>query len=228
MLLILGPLPAFSQEKDSLHLPYFDSKRVHFGFMFSFEQASYKLTEKPMYRDSVMVTAKGRPGFSIGLLATCRLTRFLWARLTPNIDFQERNLVYTLPNPGSQLYKYGRKVEATNICFPLQLKLRSKRAGNIAFSALGGAYYSVDIEYNRVYTNYIAPLSLQTVQTNKNDYGYNAGAGIEFFLRYYKMSLEIKYQAGLLNVLLQDNNYFTSPIQSLKTSCWMLSVVFEG
>lgn len=227
MLLILGYAPVFSQAKDSLHLPYFDSKKIRFGFMFSLDQSSYKLTEKPMYADSVKVTAKGRPGFSIGVLATCRLAQFLWARFTPNLDFQERNLVYTLSNPGSLLYLYGRKVEATNVCLPLQLKLRSKRKGNIAFSALGGAYYSVDIEYNRVYTNYIAPISLQTVQTNKNDYGYNAGAGIEFFLRYYKMTVEIKYQAGLLNVLLQDNNYFTSPIQSLKTRCWMLSLVFE-
>lgn len=232
ILLVFNYSLNFGQVNDSLiNLGYNDAQRLHFGFTLSLNNSSFKVIEKSTYSDSVLVTSKARPGFSIGILANCRLNNFLSLRFTPNIDFQERDLHYVIPSPLSQVYFYRRRVEVTEMCFPVQLKLHTKKFGNTALYCLGGGYYSVDIGYNRIYTNNITPINPQanqTVQTTKDDFGYNFGGGLDLYLRFYKMSIEVKCQSGIKNVLRQDNTTFTAPIEELKTRCWMVSFVFEG
>jgi hypothetical protein len=49
----------------------------------------------------------------------------------------------------------------------------------------------------------------------------------DFYLEYFKLSLEVRMAFGLNNLLVEDQTVFTSSIQSLKSKTFMFSIYFE-
>jgi hypothetical protein len=60
------------------------------------------------------------------------------------------------------------------------------------------------------------------------DLSIDAGGGFDFFMPYFKFSIELKTAFGQRNLLIQDNNKFTTPITSLKSRTFVVSLTFEG
>jgi hypothetical protein len=66
---------------------------------------------------------------------------------------------------------------------------------------------------------------------NKPDIYYEAGAGVGFYLKSIRLSLEIKMSNGIQDVLAHDSHpeypEYTNSIASLKSRMWVFSLHFE-
>jgi hypothetical protein len=66
------------------------------------------------------------------------------------------------------------------------------------------------------------------VKLQNKDMVIEAGGGFDFFLPYFKFSIELKTGFGMRNLLIQENNLYTAPLESLKTRTFVMSFCFEG
>jgi hypothetical protein len=83
-----------------------------------------------------------------------------------------------------------------------------------------------------------ASLQDQVIKLSKTDFGAEVGGGVDLFLKYFKLGIELKLGVGMKNMLyLNQNNAasinetptnFESAIQSLKSRVWTFSFTFEG
>ena len=228
--LVIFHFIGISQKEKPTNLPKFDGRKYHFGFLLSFNSATYYIDRQDDYtfNDSIVnIKLDRKPGFNLNIVASLNPTPNFNLRFTPGLDFQERVLTYQVKVDDSTSKSYDKILESTYLNFPLLLKFRTNRINNFAAYALGGGYFAMDMANNKDVENN-GPLEQLTVKTNKFDYGYTVGAGFDFFLMYFKFGIELKFNVGLKNILEQDNTFFSYPLQSIKTGSWVFSFTFEG
>lgn len=68
----------------------------------------------------------------------------------------------------------------------------------------------------------------EVIRLIRNDFEYEAGAGIEFYFQYFKFGLEAKISEGTRNLLIPDNSVYTQSLESLKSQVFLVSITFEG
>lgn len=221
---------SFAQEKKPENLPRFDGRKYHFGFILSFNSATYYMNFKSGagITDSINnILLKRQPGFDLNIVGSFNPTPNINFRFTPGLAFQERQLEYTILKKDTTTKVYLKKVESTYLNFPIYLKLRTNRINNFAAYAIGGAYYGLDMANNKDLENN-GSMEQLTIKTTKTDWGYSVGGGFDFFLPYFKFGLELKYNVGMKNIFKQDNTFFANPIESIRTGSWVFSLTFEG
>jgi hypothetical protein len=69
------------------------------------------------------------------------------------------------------------------------------------------------------------------IRIKKPDLYYEAGAGLDFYLPYFKFSVELKMSNGLTDVLVHEtapgHPEFEKAIDRMKSQIWVLSFHFE-
>ena len=138
------------------------------------------------------------------------------------ITFQERQLIYKVYD-STKIKKVSVPVDATNLEFPLLIKWRTNRINNFAAYVIGGAYYSIDLATNKDVESGVSGIKLE-----QQDYCGTIGLGTDFYMPYFKFGIELRYNFGLVDVNIPDNNTFSSPIDKIFTRSWLLSFTFEG
>jgi hypothetical protein len=66
------------------------------------------------------------------------------------------------------------------------------------------------------------------IKANPNAWEGHIGGGIDFFLQYFKFAVEVTYNHGFNNMLIQDNSYYSTPLQGLYNRSWVIKITFEG
>jgi hypothetical protein len=110
--------------------------------------------------------------------------------------------------------------------FPLLLKLRTNRVNNFAAYALVGAKYSRDMQTQEDVDQALGNETI--IKLQRNDYSVDAGGGFDFFLPFFKFSIEMKTAFGIPNALIQEETRFSSPLDRLRTRTFIISICFEG
>ena len=176
--------------------------------------------------DSVLnITLQSRPGIAIHIpLISYNTHETVHFRFLPSISFHETNFNYLYYSKGRLLEKSYR-TEPVNLNFPLFLKLNSKRINNFSAYAIGGAGYSLDLSSNQDVDQTIGD---PVLKLKKHDFNYHLGGGFDFYLPYFKFGLEIKTSRGINNLLIQDETFYSSLLESLKSRMWWFSITFEG
>lgn len=219
------------------NLPKFYKQHIHFGFGIGVNNTDFRVHTVPnsqLYtdlRDTVnypndtldlkSITTKPETGFNLGIVCDVRLQEYIRLRFLPNIAFGSRQLKYNFM--GTDTFTVTKKVESTFINFPVDLKIQSKRLGNFGAYILGGGNYSIDLASQKK-----QKADDQVVRLKSNDIYYEAGGGVDFYLQYFKLSLEGKVMVGIKNILIQDNKLFTQPIDKLNSHIFLFSITFEG
>ncbi|MCH2197918.1 MAG: PorT family protein [Flavobacteriales bacterium] len=220
---------AFAQGVKMKNLPSFDYKKYHFGFLLSTNSSDFFFDYRPdfTFQDSLLGIENVRQsGFNLALLASLDLTPNFHLRFIPGLSFQDRGLNYRfLLEDGTQDVLLKR-TESVFLDFPLLIKLRTNRVGNVAAYALIGGKYSIDLQSQKDVDNAVE--SDVIIKLQNRDYSIDAGGGIDFFLPYFKFSIEMKTAFGLPNMLIQEDSRFSSPIESLRTRTFIFSLCFEG
>lgn len=227
MVVLLIASSAFGQ-KYGKNIPSFHYRNWHFGCMLGTNTTSYNAVFKPnpvQFDSIVNINIQSRPGMGIHIpLVSYNAHETVHLRFLPSISFHETNFNYLHYKKG-RLRTSSYRTEPVNLNFPLFVKLNTKRINNFSAYALGGAAYSLDLSSNadvqQVATDPVLKLK-------KHDFTYHVGGGFDFYLPYFKFGLEIKTSRGINNLLIQDDTFYSSPLESLKSRMWWFSITFEG
>ncbi len=222
-LLILFVLPASAQT--NLNMIDHDAKPYYFGITLAANQSFFKLQHSTAFLadDSTMIAEPLKTmGFNLGLLANARLSEHFDLRFNPQLLFASKNLYYrdTYPKPENT----EKKIESILLSFPLQLKFKSDRIGNMRVYVIGGLKYDYDLA-----SNARARRAENLIKIQKSDYGYEAGAGFEFYFESFIFSPEFKISNGFGNVLVKDPNLrYANVIDKLQSRMIVFSIHLEG
>lgn len=209
----------------------FDKKLVHFGFMLGVNTSDFSTQYKPNMLDefnTYSITNKSQPGFQLGIISSMKLgTPLLRLRFIPSLSFQERILDYTFvsSDPDKDFETYEERIGSTNLDFPLLFKFRTARYNNFAAYFIGGAQYTLDLQSKeKSAQKYGDPF----IKLFRDDFQAQIGAGVDFFLPFFKFGIEVKLSHGFKNALIQDNTRLSDPVNVLYNRVWWISLTFEG
>ena len=205
------------------NLAGFDNKLLHFGFILSANKSDFSFDLRDTALTSGLLGVSNAPqgGFNLALMGSVKLSRHLRLRFVPGLSFQDRGLNYNFD--GNNVLK---RTEAVNLDLPLLLKIRTDRLTNFAAYALVGAKYSKDMQSQEAVNQNLENDDILRIESS--NYSVDLGAGFDFFLPFFKFAIELKTELGLIDVLIQDQNDYTNPLEGLKTRSYIISLCFEG
>ncbi|MFN9597406.1 MAG: porin family protein [Bacteroidota bacterium] len=217
--------PAWAQRDRVKNLPAYDRQRVHFGFLLGLNTTDFKIKRIPDFNSSdtlFKVESDKQSGFNIGIIANVGLNELFSVRFAPDLAFSQRNLYYTFYD-ANQPVEVVKEIESTFLEFPLDLKLKSKRVNNYRMYVLAGVRYNIDMVSQAKVQN----KEKDFVKLKRNDYGYQYGIGIDFYMERFKLGTELKMYHGFRNLLVDDPAIFSSSIDALRSRIFQLSFTFE-
>jgi len=225
-------LAGFSQGKRSSipNLRSFDERPLHFGFLIGVNTLDFRTYNNGkainpegdvLYSDVVNLT----PGLNIGIVSSYRLTPSLNLRFLPGISFGQRNLTYVKYDADGNFLERLEplKIKSTFLEFPLLLKYNALRMHNAKPYLVGGINTRYDLAKN---------IQDRLLLTSLDAY-LEFGAGFDFYLTYFRLSIEAKMSIGLTNILNPEgtgetgDQMFTDSVDKLKSRMFCLTFYFE-
>ena len=215
------------------NLASFDNKPYHFGFILSGNSSDFlfNLEQDTSFTSGLYgIANEPQGGFNLALLASLNISRHLKLRFIPGLSFQDRGLNYTFaqgttPNPNNT-NTVLRRTESVNLDVPLILKIRTDRVANFAAYSLIGIKFSRDMQSQEDVNQQLQNDDILRIQST--NYSIDLGGGIDIFLPFFKLALELKTELGLINVLIPDDSDYANPLESLRTRTYIFSICFEG
>ena len=203
-------------------------KRFRFGFYLGANSATFTSVPNANLNpfDSLMVVEPtARYGFDVGISVNLKLNPFFDVKFVPNISMLSRSMDYTICYRGSSNLIQTKSVESINVDLPLFVKMKSSRiANNVRFYVLAGGQYCFDMMSNSKKRN---AYNDKILKLKSSDFQALAGAGIEFYLPAFKLSIEGKMGYGLVNLLSTDNNLISASIERLHSKTFHISLILE-
>ncbi len=214
-----------------------DQNDYSFGFTFSYIQSSFKIIKKPDWRspyfdqlnnkyvtDSLKsINSNSLPGFAIGFLYRYSLSDHLEVRTNPTLIFADRSITYSYVTPSTD--PVTKQIQATSADIPLEFKLKSDRIQDFRMYLLGGVKYTLAVGKGQSDLN--SALSQKLVKNVGGFGSYEAGIGCDIYFEFFKLSPEIKLSNSFGNVLMPENQPFSSPISKLSLHTITFSLLFE-
>ena len=219
---------SFAQTNYDLNLYDHDSKPYYFGITLGTVLARFQIEPHPRFLeyDSVYVAEPTNSGgFSLGLLATARLSERFKIRFNPQLSFMERNIFYRLKYPDVEgKTEITQKVESVLVTFPFQLKFQSDRIENLRVYMLTGISSTIDLA-----SNARAKRAEDLIKIDRNDFNIELGLGFNFYFESFIFSPEIKISNGLRNIHSRDQNLiFSNVLDRIQSRMIVFSIHLEG
>lgn len=182
-------------------------------------------TDDPNNTPGLMHTSvNGNPGFNLGFIGSLKLGHpTLTLRFVPSLSFQAKDVLYFYHEDPTIPVK--KTVESTILDFPLLLKYKTMRYNNFSSYFIGGMQYSLDLQSKQKVPQTPADPFLKL---KRHDLQAQIGAGVDFYLPYFKFGLEIKVSRGVINSLIQDNTSISLPFNSFYNRVIWFCLTFEG
>jgi hypothetical protein len=215
-----------------------DDKTLDFGFNFQYLNGRFTVLKKADWRtpyfdseinqfltDSLnSISSPGSPGFGVGFLTRLKITDHLDLRLTPTLIFADRLIDYRYKTAAQD---QQQRVQSTAVDFPLALKLKSDRIGNVRAYILGGLKYNTEIGSKKKLDDTGASPLDKKVKTLRSFASYEAGLGFDIYFEFFKLSPEIKLSNSFGDVLSPENHPYSGPLEKLFQRNIMFSLYFE-
>jgi hypothetical protein len=205
------------------HNPNYDSRKISYGFSIGIHTSGYQVNYSDKFVtndfDTVhSVLGEPSPGFSLGFLVNLRLNEFLDLRLMPKAGFYDHKLIYRYTDRSTRTIL----VESTLVEFPLLLKYKSMRRGNVRMYMVGGVTPAIEASgKNDVQAS--SPL----LDIKKSNLSLDAGMGFDFYFPLFKFSQEIRFSRGITSMLGPDNSVYRDPITRLNTNTVSIYFIFQ-
>lgn len=226
ILLVLSSLRGSAQSKPP-NLPYLDDKVVCFGICTGFSSLYSNMVEKQNlpYADSIMsFNAHSGLGFHIGIIGDLRLFSFMHLKFTPMVSFSERGFEYMVKHD-TRLVTNRKNMEVIYIEMPLELNIKSKRWRNIRPYLITGMKYVYDAG------------SIKRKKLSEDEYFfkiephemfYTLGMACDFYLPYFKFSVEMKTSFGINDILNHEyNSVYSDCVDKIKTQVFYVNFNFS-
>jgi hypothetical protein len=226
LLILLIPVAATAQKAKPKNDSNYDERLLHFGFSMGLNTMDFIPKMNPSDTNNWTAEVVSlKPGINIQIVMDYRPATYFDIRFLPGVSFGQRNLNF---------YKNGvlendkQQLESSFLEFPLLLKAKGMRLNNSRPYLIGGINFRYDLAAKKEYDEQSAVY----MRLRKADLYYEVGAGIDFYLPYFKLTIEAKMSNGLRDMLVHDEPHpfhpqYVNSIESLKSQIWTLSFHFE-
>ncbi len=225
LLLVGCTLPSIAQktrwvEKNN---PNYDDRKLTYGFLIGLHTTTYQINYADQFVTQQFDTVHSvvpywSPGFSLGFIVNYRLADFFDLRLTPKVGFYEHKLRYQFTDETFE----DELIETTMVEFPVLLKYKSERRGNIRMYMIGGAKPAIEASGKRGLDNTVTELGISNVNVS-----LEAGIGFDLYYPLFKFSPEIRFSRGAFNILENTTNKFGQPLQRVNTNTITVYLLFQ-
>jgi hypothetical protein len=205
------------------HNPNYDERFISYGFMIGLHTSAYQLQYADRFVSQNFDTLHSvitpfLPGFSLGFLVNMRLNADLDLRLMPKAGFYNHRVEYRFTNRAVK----EQLVETTVMEFPMLLKYKSVRRGNVRMYMVGGITPAVELSGKNDAQSGSSGLDIR-----KQNLSLDAGLGFDFYFPLFKFSQEIRFSRGLANMLGPSPSSFSDPLRSLNTNTISVYFIFQ-
>ncbi|HTB07147.1 MAG TPA: outer membrane beta-barrel protein [Bacteroidia bacterium] len=213
-----------------MNLQAYDHTYMHFGFIIAYNSTNFFVQPisdlSAHFKDTLKsISSEPQGGFNLGIVTELKIGPYLKLRFVPDLAFSTRILTYNFA--GVDTFTATKKVQSTFLDFPVDVKLISKRLTNCQAYVLGGLKYITDLASQKGVDQSLAGANA-TVRIIRNDYAYEAGAGMQFFLPYFKFGIEFKVSMGVRDLLIRDTSVYTESLETLRSKVFLVTFTFEG
>lgn len=204
--------------------PNYDRRKLSYGFLIGLHSSTYQIKYADKFVthsfDTVYaVTPLWSGGFSLGFIVNYRLAEFLDLRLTPDVAFYENRVRYSYTN---KLPSNDQLAETVMVEFPLLLKYKSERRGNIRMYMIGGVKPSIEASGKKDIEN--SKIGLEVKGSNVS---LEAGFGFDLYFPLFKFSPELRFSKGMANILSNTTNVYGQPLSRINTNTVTLYLLFQ-
>lgn len=193
-MLILSFSSSFSQRRykteSILNYQNVDQKWLHFGFTLGVNSMDFAIYNSGI-GDARAEQVVFSPGFTVGIVSDLRLHENWSLRFLPGLEFGQRTITY------SNLDVEEVNVESVLVNLPLLLKYRARRLNNYRPYLIGGTSFKIDVQSQDA----LDPENDMLVRLKTSDLYLELGAGIDFYLPYFKLATELKFAIGLKDII---------------------------
>lgn len=237
---LLIQINSFGQKQKPKNESWYDEKPLHFGFSLGLNAMDFNITPSQTYllKDSLNPEVSTlTPGINIQIVTNLRAGKYFDVRFLPGVSFGQRNIRFYKIDPNFSptnanrqipvLQNNNQQIESSFLEFPLLLKFKGERLNNVRPYVIGGINYRYDLAGQKEFDDQ-NPVYLRL---KRPDLYYELGAGFDFYLSYFKLSIELKMSTGIGNVLVNDpapghQQYYNS-IEKINSQIWVLAFHFE-
>ena len=227
IILLLANLNLSAQKQKPKNESWYDDKPIHFGFSLGFNAMDFKITPSQQYysKDSLLPEVSIlNPGINIQIVTDLLLTNHFDLRFLPGVSFGQRVIRFY---KNKKLVNDQQRLESSYLEFPLLLKYKGARLNNVRPYVISGLNFRYDLAGKKEFDD-AKPIYLRL---KRPDLYYEVGAGMDFYLTYFKLSIELKMSSGIGNVLVNQAapghpEYFNA-IEKIKSQIWILAFHFE-
>jgi hypothetical protein len=224
---MLIPVVATAQKAKPKNDSNYDERLLHFGFSMGVNTMDFNAKMNPSDTNNWTAEVVSlKPGLNIQIVMDYRPTTYIDFRFLPGVSFGQRNLNFY--DEDGVLVNDKQQLESSFLEFPLLIKAKGMRLNNSRPYLIGGVNFRYDLAAKKEYDEE----SEVYIRLRKADLYYEVGAGIDFYLPYFKLTIEAKMSNGLRDVLVHDEPHpyhpeYVNSIESLKSQMWVLSFHFE-
>ncbi len=226
-LMLLTAAPIMAQKQKPKNVSWYDDKLLHFGFSIGLNTMDFAITpsQQNMQIDSLYPEVSYlNPGINIQIVTDLRPAEFFDIRFLPGVSFGQRTVrFYKI----QVLENEHQRLESSFIEFPLLVKFKGSRLNNVRPYLVGGLNYRYDLAGKKEYDDE-KPVYLRL---KRSDLYYEFGSGLDFYLPYFKLSIELKVSTGIRDVLAHDpyNSYpqYSKAIEKMRSQIWIVAFHFE-
>ena len=216
-----------AQKQKPKNESWYDDKLLHFGFTVGFNTMDFNITPSKanMNIDSLYPEVSVLyPGINIQIVTDFRPGKYFDLRFLPGVSFGQRGVRFY---KNKVLENSQQRIESSFLEFPLLLKYKGMRLNNVRPYLIGGLNYRYDLAGQKEYPD-DKPIYLRF---RRSDLYYEFGTGLDFYLPYFKLSVELKMSNGLRDVLVHDSGnthpQYVKAIEKMKSQIWIVSFHFE-
>jgi len=224
---VMLPAVLSAQKQKPKNKSWYDDKLLHFGFSLGFNTMDFNITPSQTYlsADSLYPEVSIlNPGINIQVITDLHPANHIDIRFLPGVSFGQRNVRYYKNNT---LYNSGQRLESSFLEFPLLIKYKGDRLNNVRPYVVSGLNFRYDLAAKKEYDEE-KPVF---IRLKKPDLYYEVGAGLDFYLVYFKLSVEIKMSNGIFNVLVDEpasgHEEFRNAIDKMRSQMWVVAFHFE-
>lgn len=177
------------------HLEFYDDKPIHYGFFFAMPVTRFNVKYSPTYVNTdpaVRLYSPNSPSFRVGILVNAFVTDRFDFRFTPAVSLYGRAVKYEYPDGTEPRIE---KRESTWMEFPFMIKYKSERRKNSRMYLIAGATAAIETNVRNKQARVSGRLN-----TKNKDLSVDYGVGFEQFLEFTKISPELRFSHGLVNL----------------------------
>ncbi len=230
LLILLIPVAATAQKAKPKNDSNYDERLLHFGFSMGLNTMDFIPKMNPSDINNLTAEVVSlKPGINIQIVMDYRPATYFDVRFLPGVSFGQRNIdFYQKVDTTYVPYGESQQLESSFLEFPVLFKTKGMRLNNSRPYLIGGINFRYDLAAKKEYDED----SEVYMRLRKADLYYEIGAGIDFYLPYFKLTIEAKMSNGLRDVLVHDAPHpyhpeYVNAIESLKSQIWVLSFHFE-